>query len=103
MERSFAQTTKRVMIQGQSVFLLALQLVGKTKSQITFEAFVYFGSYIEEQNVVSQFTLGTGGQMSDYLDFSSINSDFGWLFFYFLGCKHYHDHISLDDYTYLVL
>ena len=68
--------------------------MGKTKSQITPEAFVYFGSYIEENNVVGQFTLWTSGQMSDDLDFVSINSDFGWLFFYFLGCGHHHDLVS---------
>ena len=76
--------------------------MGKTKSQITPEAFVYFGSYIEEKNVVSQFTLGTSRQMSDDRDFASINSDFGWLFFYFLGCGHYHNLVTFDDYTCLV-
>jgi len=76
--------------------------VSKTKPQITPEAFVYFGSYVEENNVVSMFTLGTTGQMSDDLDFVSINSDFGWLFYYFLGCGHYHDLVSLYDYTCLV-
>jgi hypothetical protein len=68
--------------------------MGKTKPQITPETFVCFGSYIEENNVVSQFTLGTSGQISDDLDFVSINSDFGWLFFYFLGCGHCHDLVS---------
>jgi hypothetical protein len=76
--------------------------VGKTKPQITPEAFVYLGSYIEEKNVVSQFALGTAGQMPDDLDFVSINRDFGWLFFYFLAWGHYHNLISLIDYTCLV-
>jgi hypothetical protein len=51
---------------------------------------------MEEINFVRQFTLGTCGQMFDELDFITINSDFGWLFFYFLGCKRYHDLISLE-------
>jgi len=76
--------------------------VGKTKSQITPEAFVYFGSYIEEKNVISQLALGASGQMPDDHNFASINSDFGWLFFYFLGCGHYHDLVSADDYSCLV-
>jgi hypothetical protein len=69
--------------------------MGKTKPQITPEAFVYFGSYMEENNFVSMFTLGTTRHMSNDLDFVSINSDFGWLFYYFLGCGHYHDLVSL--------
>lgn len=72
----------------------ARQSVDKTKPQITLEAFVYFGSYIEENNVINQFTLGARGQISDDLDLVSMNGDFGWLFFHFLGCKHCHDLVS---------
>jgi hypothetical protein len=76
--------------------------VGKTKPQITLEAFVYIGSYIEENNVVHLFTFGARGQISNDLDFFPINDDFGWLFFYFLGCKHHYDLVSLNDCTCLV-
>ena len=76
--------------------------MGKTKPQITLEAFVYVGSYIEENNVVHLFTFGARGQISNDLDIFSINDDFGWLFFYFLGCKHLYYSVSLSDCTCLV-
>ena len=73
--------------------------MGKTEPQIASQAFVYFGSYVEEENVVGLFTLGTTGQMPDDRDFTSINGDFGWLLFYLLGCDRYHEFVSLSPYT----
>jgi hypothetical protein len=46
---------------GMATLPHAPQLAGKTKPQVTPAAFVYFGSYIKEKNVVSQVTLGTSG------------------------------------------
>jgi hypothetical protein len=73
--------------------------VGKAKPQVTPEAFEYFRSYIEEKNIVRQFTLGASRQVPDDLDFIPFNRNFSWLFFYFLGCGHDHKFISCDDYT----
>jgi hypothetical protein len=80
----------------------ARQLVGKTKPQIALEAFVYSGCYIEENNFVNQLTFGARGQISYELDIVSINGDFGWRFFYFLGCRHCHCPVSSNQCTFSV-
>ena len=69
---------KESVLKGNIIYFTpyARQLVGKTIPQIALEAFVYFGSYIEENNIVNEFTLGARGQISDDLDFAAINGDF---------------------------
>jgi hypothetical protein len=76
--------------------------VGKTKPQITPEAFVYFGRHIEEKNVVRQLALGTTGQMPDNLDFASLDGEFGRGFFRFSVCADYHDFILSPERTILL-